>query len=461
MSRDIMNIYLTNHKEIGSGAFGKVFVGSYNDKLYAVKRRYIEMSTGIPPGCIHVNEIDAMCRFKHSGLLHANYLQRVNPIADNFRSDNKSPDGHSTGVKYSSDLMYMITDIYDGDLTNVILGKAKLHIIRDIIWQILDAISYLHQNKFIHRDIKPSNILYKKEADKYKIVICDFDMCIPVHSNFSTGKAMTAEYTPPEVLEFGNDVNYTYANDIWGIGCTIFDLLNGAPIIPFFETKIKDDHILAIHKAYFPNGNLLTSNIDVSKYTVNLDTGDSVLNNLVQNMLNCDPIKRFTAKQCMEHEFFKDNIPVTYPIANNFTIEPCYITENMAEIFDLYVNKLTSNQYYGFFLGLDILMRICTKKYRGNGQHLAICCLNLGMKYYYKEVSLFHPIEKPKAVDIESRIISNYLGGKIYRDCIYNHIEDNHADIYRYLISLGNNEYNILPCSFSNLCNIITKHLTQ
>lgn len=96
-------VVLTNCKEVGSGSFGKVFVGEFEGKQYAVKRRYIARKHGddgkiierkdLPSGCIHLNEVDIMRRFNHPNLLHAEFIQQESPINDNFKFDSYTTQG--------------------------------------------------------------------------------------------------------------------------------------------------------------------------------------------------------------------------------------------------------------------------------------------------------------------------------------------------------------------------------
>lgn len=469
-----MSISLSNHKVIGHGAYGRVYIGTHNNIPYAVKRRYILQGDDVPPGCVHVNEIDAMCRFKHPNLIHAISMQQNSPIPDNFRTTSQNPSGDQSDVRFRADLVYLVTDQCDGDLSELTVSKSgkievdNLPLLKSIMWQILSGIAYIHTNGFIHRDLKPANILYKKVSDdSYDIKICDFDMCIPVLPEFGTIKAMTPEYTPPEILIQDNNVIYHTINDIWGIGCTLYHLVTGNQIASRkgIEKKLIDTHILAVHHTHMPNGNNIKydfTGIDmdaIRSMPINLDLGDDQTNDLLKHMLDCNKDTRYTAIQCMQHPFFStigQPIP-TYSPPEDHTIEKHFITEDMANIFDNRLGTLTRNMYFGFFLGLDILMRVCSKKYKGDGSKLAICCFNLGMKYYYKESSVFDEIDDTSAKRVEYRIIAEILGGKLYRDTIYNHIGGKSSPIYRYLMAPDH----ILPCKFSSLLHAINKTLTE
>lgn len=45
-----------------------------------------------------------------------------------------------------------------------------------VIRQVLEAVSYLHQNSIVHRDLKPENLLYYSPEENAKIMITDFGL---------------------------------------------------------------------------------------------------------------------------------------------------------------------------------------------------------------------------------------------------------------------------------------------
>lgn len=106
-----------------------------------------------------------------------------------------------------------------------------------LMCQILDAIQYIHDHKFIHRDIKPSNIMIRDSGG-----ICIIDFGIAKDSEVgSSGKTVgriigTDGYMSPEQA---NGFNIDTRTDIYSLGCVLYYMLTGQHAIAKQENDYK------------------------------------------------------------------------------------------------------------------------------------------------------------------------------------------------------------------------------
>ncbi|KAI9316989.1 kinase-like domain-containing protein [Dichotomocladium elegans] len=103
-----------------------------------------------------------------------------------------------------------------------------INMVRVFTVQLLETLVLLKDATVIHCDIKPSNILLKR-AHSPEIKIADYGSAIHDSMSFSFPCMQTRNYRAPEVI-LGNP--YTYAVDMWSLGCTIAELFIGVPLLP-------------------------------------------------------------------------------------------------------------------------------------------------------------------------------------------------------------------------------------
>lgn len=132
--------------------------------------------------------------------------------------------------------LYMALESCEGgELFDQIVRKGRLpeDEARFYAAEIVDILEYLHSVGLIHRDVKPENLLLTSDGH---IKIADFgsvkptvDTPIKVLPNSTNERACTfvgtAAYVPPEVL---NSAPATFGNDLWALGCTLFQMLSGS-----------------------------------------------------------------------------------------------------------------------------------------------------------------------------------------------------------------------------------------
>ncbi|KAM3282910.1 3-phosphoinositide-dependent protein kinase 2 [Capsicum chacoense] len=132
--------------------------------------------------------------------------------------------------------LYMALESCEGgELFDQITRKGRLSEdeARFYAAEVVDALEYIHSMGLIHRDIKPENLLLTSDGH---IKIADFGSVKPMQDSritvlpnaTSDDKACTfvgtAAYVPPEVL---NSSPATFGNDLWALGCTLYQMLSG------------------------------------------------------------------------------------------------------------------------------------------------------------------------------------------------------------------------------------------
>ena len=292
---------------LGCGCFGKVFkIHKKNDlnEKYAmkiipiVKKGYKEKS---------IKEFEIMKQLPHQNIIH---------VYEIFTSENWC--------------IILLELCEDGDLSSYLTRKKLTYDESKLIMkQLLEAIRYSHSNFIVHRDIKFENILIELDnQDKIKnIKLTDFGLSKIVGKDFLTNTICgTRQYISPEMYQniyhrkeimrnekFSNEIKKknreeeiklqlkynAMKSDIWACGVLLYEMmLNKRP----FHTQEK-------HSPSKGNANPQTLNFKL------LLKGDFIksddYNNLppeckdlIENMICLDPKNRFSAEECLQHEFF-------------------------------------------------------------------------------------------------------------------------------------------------------------
>lgn len=197
--------------------------------------------------------------------------------------------------------------------------------IKNISYQLVSGIDYLHSESIIHRDLKLENILYDDKTKQLKIG--DMGLCRRIPFELLYGNltdAGTYHYRPPEVI-FGL-LQYSFSFDIWSLGCLIAALVLGEYL--FFATS---EDIVGLVKSLYRiygrfNENLLPGIKKLPNYhlvkhlpepeetplgiktyikkNAKCELSDNFFD-LIEKMLTVDPVKRISANESLDHPWFK------------------------------------------------------------------------------------------------------------------------------------------------------------
>ena len=188
----------------------------------------------------------------------------------------------------------------------------------NIMRQLLSAVAYCHEKGVIHRDLKPENILIEsseeKNKDFFRIKVIDFGTCEILQKNQLTEQIGTSFYIAPEILQNG----YNEKCDLWSCGVILYILLCGSP--PFYGKNEKEIFSKVICGNYSFKQKIWTK---ISKEA----------KSLVKKLLELNPSKRLSAKEALNHKWFKINKNQNLIINknNNYSCFIQNITEFCAE----------------------------------------------------------------------------------------------------------------------------------
>ena len=251
---------------IGRGAFGKVNIG-----LNILTGRIVAIKSFNKKNII--NEASKNKILYETNLMRGLCHPSVTKILETFECE-----------KY---MLIIMEYISGGNLQNFVKKRRKLceKTAKILFRQIIQGIRYIHSRGIVHRDIKLENIL----LDLNNIIkICDFGVGKLIKPNtILKNQCGTPVYMAPEILK-GNGYK-GFPVDVWSAGVALYIMLSGT--LPFNKDK---DHDLEY--------SILNNNIKEIK-----DISDEG-NNLLKNILEKDPNKRYTCNQILEHPWLNSNL---------------------------------------------------------------------------------------------------------------------------------------------------------
>lgn len=205
--------YNPNEKPLGSGAMGVVYLGyrCLTGEKVAVKRVKDQ----------HANikqvreraKLEASLAFHHPNLVEMIGYCEVAPNHGPIFILSKYVSG--IGIR-----QYISQNIGN--------SPDKMEQVANLIYPVMDALSYIHSRGFVHRDIKPSNIMV---ADNLEVRLMDLGIARMNGGNkFSAvGFIGTPQYSSPEQILRGieDDLQQGPTMDIYSMGVSMFELFTG------------------------------------------------------------------------------------------------------------------------------------------------------------------------------------------------------------------------------------------
>ncbi|KAF3698704.1 Serine/threonine-protein kinase MAK [Channa argus] len=284
-----MNRY-TTLKQLGDGTYGSVLLGRSNEtgELVAIKRMKRKFYSW--EECLNLRELKSLKK-----LNHANVVKLKEVIREN-------------------DYLYFVFEYMKENLYQLMKERNKLlpeSVVRNMTFQILQGLSFIHKHGYFHRDLKPENLLCMGPE---LVKIADFGLAREIRSQPPyTDYVSTRWYRAPEVLLKSS--SYSSPIDVWAVGCIMAELYT---LRPLFPGNSEVDEIFKIcqvlgtpKKSDWPEGYNLAASMNfrfpkcvpTSLRSLIPNASDEAIT-LMKDMLQWDPEKRPSVVQALRYPYF-------------------------------------------------------------------------------------------------------------------------------------------------------------
>ena len=268
-------------RDLGRGAYGRVFTVSHQGITYAAKEIHSLLIT-------FANQEEKQT-IKRNFLRECYYCSKLcHPNIVSFKGV-YFPDSNTLENSFS--LPVMVMELMDESLTRhvekqVIDMETKLTILHDVSC----GLNYLHTYKpepIIHRDLSPNNVLLVSHRQKLIAKISDLGVAKAVKADSRATKSVltkapgTVDFMAPETLE--ENPQYSISMDIFSYAGIVLHVVNQEWPTPISQVRrdLKTNVLTALSEAERRQ-----------KYLDKMSSPAAVLEPLVVASLNNDPDKR-------------------------------------------------------------------------------------------------------------------------------------------------------------------------
>lgn len=308
-------------KELGRGAFGRVFQAFDEHTGEAVAIKELKQRYASWEDCLNLREVKCLRKLNHSNIVKLKEL-----IQNNNR-------------------LYLVFECMECNLYQLMAARDRKLFsepeIKAWLFQVFQGLSYMHQNGFFHRDLKPENLLVSQGIIK----IADFGLAREIKSGPPyTNYVGSRWYRAPEILL--QSELYSSKADMWAMGAIMAELFTFCPLFPgaseadqmykicgvlgsptmdSWADGLRQARAIKYQFPQLPRANLSALMPSASRDAISL----------FESLCSWDPSKRPTAAEALQHPFFKrcfyapPHIRSTPAVATTTANQPAAATRGM------------------------------------------------------------------------------------------------------------------------------------
>ena len=269
-------------RDLGRGAYGRVFTVSYRGTTYAAKEIHSILIT-------FANQEDKLV-IRRNFLQECYYCSKLcHPNIVSFKGV-YFPDALKA-LENSFSLPVMVMELMEESLTRYVEKQPiDMETKLSILYDVSCGLNYLHSYKpepIVHRDLSSNNILLVSHKQKLVAKLSDLGVAKAVKADSRATKSVltkapgTVDFMPPETLE--DNPQYSTSLDIFSYAGIVLHIVNQEWPTP--SSQVRRD----------PQTNVLTALSEAErrqKYLDKMSGPAEVLQPLVVACLNNDPDKR-------------------------------------------------------------------------------------------------------------------------------------------------------------------------
>uniref|UniRef100_A0A7S4BU08 non-specific serine/threonine protein kinase n=1 Tax=Chrysotila carterae TaxID=13221 RepID=A0A7S4BU08_CHRCT len=301
-----MNRYKTI-KPLGDGTYGSVVkaVNRTTGEIVAIKRMKKKFYSW--EECMQLREVTSLRKLSHPNIVKLKEVIREN------------------------DILYFVFEFLDMNLYQLCKDRDKLFPeskVRNMTYQMLQALAYMHKHGFFHRDLKPENMLVSGNTMK----IADFGLAREIRSKPPyTDYVSTRWYRAPEVLL--RAPQYNAPIDTWAIGTIMSEMFTLRPLFPGTSEADEIYKICSVlgtpTASSWKQGLALAQNMNfkfpqfvATPLSQLIPSASPEAIDLMTDLMKWDPAKRPTALQALQYPFFQVGLQPERPIASGGGARP-------------------------------------------------------------------------------------------------------------------------------------------